>query len=130
MVSVPVWVESIHPSCRFVWSSVRSSRLFLPQLLLTQVLVQPVCECSWLNLNLTESGVVFADINIVCETKSVKITWTIPQELVPYAARFFLGNCMASTFNVLPSEEGELYFESNFDECKFKRKVMLIKCSI
>lgn len=107
-----------------------SSRLFLPQLLPTQVLVQAVCECSWLNLNLTESAVVFADINVVCEKHSVKITWTIAPELVPYAARFFLGNCMPSTLNVLPNKSGELYFEYNFDQCRFKRKVTPIKCAI
>lgn len=71
---------------------------------------------------------MFADINVVCELNVVKITWTIAPELVPYAARFFLGNCMASTLHVLPNEMGELYFEYNFDDCRFIRKVMLIKC--
>lgn len=73
---------------------------------------------------------MFADIELVCEVNVVKITWRIAPELVSYAARFFLGNCMASTLNVLPSDEGELYFEYSFDQCRFRRKVTLIKCSI
>lgn len=73
---------------------------------------------------LTESGPVFADINVVCEKNSVKITWKIAPELVPYAARFFLGSCMASTLKGLPTGEGELYFSYSFAECKFRRLVM------
>lgn len=84
----------------------------------------PFVDVFWPNLAQTQSGAVFADINVVCERNSVKITWKIAPELVPYAARFFLGNCMASTLNDLTTGEGELYFSYSFDECKFKRLVI------
>lgn len=92
--------------------------------------VQPVCECFWLGLNLTDSGVVFAAINVVCKPNLVEVTWTITPELVPYAARFFLGSCMPTRLNILPNQSGELYFKHSFDECKFIRKVMVIKFSL
>eukprot|EP00066_Takifugu_rubripes_P010169 XP_003977766.2 PREDICTED: zona pellucida sperm-binding protein 3-like [Takifugu rubripes] len=69
------------------------------------------------------TAVANPDINVVCERNSVKITWKIAPELVPYAARFFLGNCMASTLNDLTTGEGELYFSYSFNECKFKRLI-------
>lgn len=76
---------------------------------------------AWLKLNLV---LCFADINVECEKNSVKITWKIAPELVPYAARFFLGNCMASKLNYLTTGEGELYFSYKFAECKFIRLVI------
>lgn len=66
----------------------------------------------------------FAEINVVCEKDSVRITWRISAELVPHAARLFLGNCMPSRLNVLSSGEGEAHFNYKFADCKFKRGVM------
>ncbi|XP_074544260.1 zona pellucida sperm-binding protein 3-like [Halichoeres trimaculatus] len=62
-----------------------------------------------------------AGINVVCGKDSVRITWRISPELVPHAARLFLGSCMASQFNVLPTGEGEARFNYKFGECKFKK---------
>nr|XP_020507381.1 uncharacterized protein LOC109997300 [Labrus bergylta] len=62
-----------------------------------------------------------AEINVVCEKDSVKITWRIPAEGVPHAARLFLGNCMASQFKVLPTGEGEAQFNYKFVDCKFTK---------
>lgn len=59
----------------------------------------------------------------------MKVTWTIAPEFVPHGSRFFLGNCMASTFRVLDNDNGELFFHYKFDDCKFKKRVTLIKCS-
>ncbi|XP_075954527.1 zona pellucida sperm-binding protein 3-like [Anarhichas minor] len=64
-----------------------------------------------------------AEIKVVCAKDSIKITWKINAELVPYAARLFLGTCMASGFNVLPSGEGEAEFNYGFADCKFKRQM-------
>lgn len=111
-------------SCRFNSSSVWQSWLFLPRLLQTRVSFHSVCSCFWPNLAETQSGAVFADINVVCEKNSMKITWKIAPELVPYAARFFLGNCMASKLNYLTTGDGELSFSYNFAECKFKKLVI------
>ncbi|KAI3375290.1 hypothetical protein L3Q82_021791 [Scortum barcoo] len=61
------------------------------------------------------------DINVVCAKDSVKITWRISAELVPNAARLFLGNCMPSQLKVLPTGEGEAQFNYQFSYCKFKR---------
>ncbi|CAF97714.1 unnamed protein product [Tetraodon nigroviridis] len=69
------------------------------------------------------AAVANPDIKVECGTNSVKVTWTISSELVPYAARFFLGSCMPLTLNILPDDEGELYFESNFDNCRFTKRV-------
>ncbi|KAM6989366.1 zona pellucida glycoprotein 3f, tandem duplicate 2 isoform 2-T2 [Tautogolabrus adspersus] len=62
-----------------------------------------------------------ADINVVCAKDSVKITWRITAELVPHAARLFLGNCMASRLNILPNGEGEAQFNYKFVDCKFRK---------
>ncbi|XP_070774958.1 zona pellucida sperm-binding protein 3-like [Enoplosus armatus] len=62
-----------------------------------------------------------ADIEVVCAKDSVRITWRISAELVPHAARLFLGNCMPSQLNVLPTGEGEAQFNYQFADCKFKR---------
>ncbi|KAM9349982.1 zona pellucida glycoprotein 3f, tandem duplicate 2 [Symphorus nematophorus] len=64
-----------------------------------------------------------AEINVVCEKDSVKITWKIGAELVPHAARLFLGSCMPSQLNVLPTGEGEAHFNYQFTDCKFKRRM-------
>ncbi|XP_044075339.1 zona pellucida glycoprotein 3f, tandem duplicate 2 [Siniperca chuatsi] len=62
-----------------------------------------------------------ADIKVVCTKDSVRITWRISAELVPHAARLFLGNCMASHFNIKPTGEGEAQFSYPLSDCKFKR---------
>ncbi|XP_036939490.1 zona pellucida glycoprotein 3f, tandem duplicate 2 isoform X1 [Acanthopagrus latus] len=67
------------------------------------------------------TAVANPEINVVCEKDSVRITWRISAELVPHAARLFLGNCMPSRLNVLPSGEGEAHFNYKFADCKFKR---------
>ncbi|XP_023277621.1 uncharacterized protein LOC111666511 [Seriola lalandi dorsalis] len=64
-----------------------------------------------------------ADINVVCAKDSVKITWRISAELVPYAARLFLGSCMPSQLKVLPTGEGEALFNYKFADCKFKKLI-------
>ncbi|KAM7378843.1 hypothetical protein PAMP_004438 [Pampus punctatissimus] len=61
------------------------------------------------------------DIQVACEKDSVRITWRISAELVPYAARHFLGNCMPSHLKVLPTGEGEAQFNYQFADCRFKR---------
>ncbi|XP_056149566.1 zona pellucida glycoprotein 3f, tandem duplicate 2 [Lampris incognitus] len=66
---------------------------------------------------------VNADISVDCLKKSVKITWKIPPQLVPHAARLFLGNCMASHFYVLASGEGVATFDYNLNDCRFKREL-------
>lgn len=66
----------------------------------------------------------FSDINVVCANNSVRVTWRVNAELVPYAARLFLGNCMASQWKVLPSGEGEAQFNYTFSECKFTKMVL------
>lgn len=67
---------------------------------------------------------MFADIDVVCEKDSVNITWRINAELVPYAARLFLGNCMPSKLKILPTGEGEALFNYKLVDCKFRRRVM------
>lgn len=67
---------------------------------------------------------LFADIKVVCAKDSVKITWRVSPELVPYAARLFLGNCMPSRLDVLPTGEGDAQFNYQFTDCKFKRMVI------
>ncbi|KAF1383353.1 hypothetical protein PFLUV_G00131040 [Perca fluviatilis] len=62
-------------------------------------------------------------IKVVCEQDSIMITWRINAELVPHAARLFLGSCLPSKFNVLPSGEGEAEFNYKLVNCKFKRLV-------
>ncbi|CAB1431498.1 unnamed protein product [Pleuronectes platessa] len=62
-----------------------------------------------------------ADVKVVCEKDSVKITWRISAELVPNAARLFLGSCMPTQLSVLPTGEGEAHFNYKFADCKFKK---------
>nr|XP_019964048.1 PREDICTED: uncharacterized protein LOC109643381 [Paralichthys olivaceus] len=62
-----------------------------------------------------------ADVKVVCEKDSVKITWRISAEMVPHAARLFLGSCMPSQLNVLPTGEGEANFNYKLADCKFKK---------
>uniref|UniRef100_A0A7N8X3U7 Zona pellucida glycoprotein 3f, tandem duplicate 2 n=1 Tax=Mastacembelus armatus TaxID=205130 RepID=A0A7N8X3U7_9TELE len=62
---------------------------------------------------------LFADIQVVCANKSVSITWEISADLVPYAARLFLGSCMPSHLNLLPSGKGEVQFNYGFENCNF-----------
>ncbi|XP_018533048.1 zona pellucida glycoprotein 3f, tandem duplicate 2 [Lates calcarifer] len=64
-----------------------------------------------------------ADIKVVCAKDSVKITWRINPELVPYAARLLLGSCMPSQMNVMPTGEGEAQFNYHFGDCKFKKLI-------
>uniref|UniRef100_UPI0037E96DC7 zona pellucida sperm-binding protein 3-like n=1 Tax=Semicossyphus pulcher TaxID=241346 RepID=UPI0037E96DC7 len=64
-----------------------------------------------------------AEINVVCAKDSVSITWRISAELVPDAARLFLGNCMPSQLNPLPSGESEAQFNYKFVDCKFKKRM-------
>ncbi|XP_026169982.1 zona pellucida sperm-binding protein 3-like [Mastacembelus armatus] len=64
-----------------------------------------------------------ADIQVVCANKSVSITWEISADLVPYAARLFLGSCMPSHLNLLPSGKGEVQFNYGFENCKFKKQI-------
>ncbi|XP_030607609.1 zona pellucida sperm-binding protein 3-like isoform X2 [Archocentrus centrarchus] len=68
-------------------------------------------------------SVANADIDVVCGKNSVSVTWRVNAELVPYAARLFLGNCMASQWNVLPTGEGEAQFNYTFTECKFVKTI-------
>lgn len=63
------------------------------------------------------------DINVTCLKDSVSIIWRIRADLVPHAARFFLGNCKYSDFHVLASGVGELLFDYRLDGCKFKRQI-------
>ncbi|XP_032388313.1 zona pellucida sperm-binding protein 3 [Etheostoma spectabile] len=63
------------------------------------------------------------DIKVVCEEDSVRITWRINVELVPYASRLFLGSCLPSKFNVLPNGDGEVHFNYQLVDCKFKRQM-------
>ncbi|KAK1898807.1 Zona pellucida sperm-binding protein 3 [Dissostichus eleginoides] len=62
-----------------------------------------------------------AEIKVQCEKDSISITLTIPSRLRQYAARYFLGNCMPSRFNVLPSGEGKAEFNYKLADCNFKR---------
>ncbi|XP_068594401.1 zona pellucida sperm-binding protein 3-like isoform X2 [Cebidichthys violaceus] len=64
-----------------------------------------------------------AVIKVVCAKDLIRITWKIKAEMVPHAARLFLGTCMASDFDVLPSGEGEAEFIYGFNDCKFKRQM-------
>ncbi|XP_041658468.1 zona pellucida glycoprotein 3f, tandem duplicate 2 [Cheilinus undulatus] len=64
-----------------------------------------------------------ADISVICAKDSVRITWRISAELVPHAARLFLGSCMASRFRVLPTGEGEAQFNYKLNDCKFKKRM-------
>ncbi|XP_028987880.1 zona pellucida glycoprotein 3f, tandem duplicate 2 [Betta splendens] len=69
------------------------------------------------------TATVDADIEVACENNSVNITWRIGAELVPNAARFFLGSCMPSQLEIMPTGEGAVLFNYQFTECKFKRRI-------
>uniref|UniRef100_A0A665X2D8 Zona pellucida sperm-binding protein 3-like n=1 Tax=Echeneis naucrates TaxID=173247 RepID=A0A665X2D8_ECHNA len=66
---------------------------------------------------------LFADINVVCGKDSVRISWRISPQLVPYAARLFLGSCMPSRLKVMPDGEGEAQFNYQLADCKFKKLI-------
>ncbi|XP_067384935.1 zona pellucida sperm-binding protein 3-like [Channa argus] len=66
---------------------------------------------------------VNADIQVLCENTSVSITWRLSKEFVPHAARFFLGSCMPSHLNIMPTGEGEALFNYQFADCKFKKVI-------
>ncbi|XP_042354434.1 zona pellucida glycoprotein 3f, tandem duplicate 2 isoform X2 [Plectropomus leopardus] len=72
-------------------------------------------------LALFATTVANAEIKVDCGKDSISIKWRINAELVPHAARLFLGSCMPSRLNVLPSGEGEAQFNYRFADCKFKR---------
>ncbi|XP_033837829.1 zona pellucida glycoprotein 3f, tandem duplicate 2 [Periophthalmus magnuspinnatus] len=63
------------------------------------------------------------DIKVSCLKDSVSIAWRIQASLVPYAARIFLGNCKPSHFDVLPTGEGDVLFNYQFDQCRFKKRM-------
>ncbi|KAM8851395.1 zona pellucida glycoprotein 3f, tandem duplicate 2 isoform 2-T4 [Spinachia spinachia] len=67
------------------------------------------------------TAIANSDIKVDCGKDSVRIKWKISAELVPNAARLFLGTCMATTLNVLPSGEGEVYFNQKLAQCHFQR---------
>ncbi|XP_035526944.1 zona pellucida glycoprotein 3f, tandem duplicate 2 [Morone saxatilis] len=69
------------------------------------------------------SAVANAEIEVVCAKDSVRITWKISAELVPYAGRLFLGSCMPSKLTVLSTGQGEVLFNYKFSDCKFKRQI-------
>uniref|UniRef100_A0A3Q2CID3 Zona pellucida glycoprotein 3f, tandem duplicate 2 n=1 Tax=Cyprinodon variegatus TaxID=28743 RepID=A0A3Q2CID3_CYPVA len=54
---------------------------------------------------------------------SVRVTWKVAPQFVPYAARFFLGSCMPSGWKVLPNGEGEATFNYKFYDCRFTKQV-------
>uniref|UniRef100_A0A8D3AUI4 Zona pellucida glycoprotein 3f, tandem duplicate 2 n=1 Tax=Scophthalmus maximus TaxID=52904 RepID=A0A8D3AUI4_SCOMX len=64
-----------------------------------------------------------ADVKVVCEKDSVRITWRISAELVPNASRLFLGSCMPSQLKVLPTGEGDAHFNYQLGDCKFKKQM-------
>ncbi|KAF3861009.1 hypothetical protein F7725_001264 [Dissostichus mawsoni] len=72
-------------------------------------------------VTLFATTVANAEIKVQCEKDSISITLTIPSRLRQYAARYFLGNCMPSRFNVLPSGEGKAEFNYKLADCNFKR---------
>ncbi|KAM4604661.1 zona pellucida sperm-binding protein 3-like [Polymixia lowei] len=61
------------------------------------------------------------DINVDCLKDSVNVTWKIRPDLVPYAARFFLGSCVPSHLTVLSTGEGEAVFNYKLHDCKFRK---------
>lgn len=65
----------------------------------------------------------FADIDIVCLKDSVSVTWNITAELVPYADRLFLGNCVATKLIVLHAGDGVVQFNYPLTGCKFVKEV-------
>lgn len=95
------------------------------------------CSCRYLSMYFqTDSQILFdlccffrvgdisfADIDIVCLKNSVAVTWNITAELVPYAGRLFLGNCVASKLKVLPAGDGVVQFNYPLTGCKFVKEV-------
>ncbi|XP_075340372.1 zona pellucida sperm-binding protein 3-like [Odontesthes bonariensis] len=63
------------------------------------------------------------DIKVHCGPDSVSVTWRVGPQLVPYAARLFLGSCMPSKWSVLPNGGGEAQFDYQLTACKFKKMV-------
>uniref|UniRef100_A0A8C7YF16 Zona pellucida glycoprotein 3f, tandem duplicate 2 n=1 Tax=Oryzias sinensis TaxID=183150 RepID=A0A8C7YF16_9TELE len=63
------------------------------------------------------------DIKVVCARDSVKVKWRVSSPFVPYAARLFLGSCMPSKWQLLPSGDGEAFFDYKFSECKFTKQI-------
>uniref|UniRef100_A0A3B5BCI9 Zona pellucida sperm-binding protein 3-like n=1 Tax=Stegastes partitus TaxID=144197 RepID=A0A3B5BCI9_9TELE len=84
-----------------------------------------VCACFFSETDDHEH--LCTDIKFECGKNSVSVTWKISPELVPYAARLFLGNCMPSELQVLPTGAGEAKFNYRFDDCKFKKMVMKLQ---
>uniref|UniRef100_A0A3B5BCT2 Zona pellucida sperm-binding protein 3-like n=1 Tax=Stegastes partitus TaxID=144197 RepID=A0A3B5BCT2_9TELE len=78
-------------------------------------------NCCWLRWKTDDHEHLCTDIKFECGKNSVSVTWKISPELVPYAARLFLGNCMPSELQVLPTGAGEAKFNYRFDDCKFKK---------
>ncbi|XP_068456513.1 zona pellucida sperm-binding protein 3-like [Clinocottus analis] len=64
-----------------------------------------------------------AEIKVECAKDSVRITWRINVDMVPHAARLFLGTCMPSRLTVLPTGEGDAIFNYKLAECKFIRLI-------
>ncbi|KAM6918255.1 zona pellucida glycoprotein 3f, tandem duplicate 2 [Xenentodon cancila] len=62
-------------------------------------------------------------IKVVCAKDSIKVKWRVGSQLVPYAARLFIGSCMPSKWNVLNTGEGEAYFDYKFSDCGFVKKL-------
>lgn len=78
-----------------------------------------------MSLSVTETNmrIFLADIQVLCGNNSVSIMWRISAELVPYAARLFLGSCMPSQLKVMPTGEGGVLFNYKFTDCRFKKRV-------
>ncbi|XP_014823312.1 PREDICTED: zona pellucida sperm-binding protein 3-like [Poecilia mexicana] len=69
------------------------------------------------------TAVADPDIKVVCAKDSVRVTWRVAPQFVPYAARFFLGSCMPSSWKVLPTGEGLAHFNYKFYDCKFTKQL-------
>ncbi|XP_054889832.1 zona pellucida glycoprotein 3f, tandem duplicate 2 isoform X2 [Poeciliopsis prolifica] len=74
-------------------------------------------------LAVLSTAVADPDIKVVCAKNSVRVTWRVAPQFVPYAARFFLGSCMPSSWKVLPTGEGEAHFNYKFYDCKFTKQL-------
>ncbi|XP_047445724.1 zona pellucida sperm-binding protein 3-like [Mugil cephalus] len=74
-------------------------------------------------LSVFATTVANAAIQVHCGEGSVAVTWRISAEFVPHAARHFLGNCKPSHLEVLPTGEGNVLFNYNFADCKFKKRI-------
>ncbi|XP_061587452.1 uncharacterized protein LOC133452247 [Cololabis saira] len=62
-------------------------------------------------------------IKVICSKDSISVKWRVGPQLVPYAARLFIGSCTPSEWRVLDSGEGEASFDYKFSECGFARKM-------